>query len=43
MRSIRSDVPDISQFERRLREIIYEHQRNAVNVSLKYRVVFESK
>ncbi|KAF3425942.1 hypothetical protein E2986_11968 [Frieseomelitta varia] len=34
MRSIRSDVPDISQFERRLREIIYEHQRNAVSTFL---------
>ncbi|KAK9303198.1 hypothetical protein QLX08_004979 [Tetragonisca angustula] len=33
MRSIRSDVPDISQFERRLREIIYEHQRNAVELN----------
>ncbi|XP_043513620.1 uncharacterized protein LOC122530594 [Frieseomelitta varia] len=33
MRSIRSDVPDISQFERRLREIIYEHQRNAAELN----------
>ncbi|KOX67342.1 hypothetical protein WN51_08249 [Melipona quadrifasciata] len=33
MKRIRSDVSDISQFERRLREIIYEHQRNAVELN----------
>lgn len=31
MEIIRSNIPDISHFEKKFREIIYEHQQNTVN------------